>query len=81
MKYQRDIDNSQNPEELGIDEREEGIKCMEQKLTMHIAIAEALYAGVWEDAVAILELIRAGHSVETVYHAVCQLPGKVSNRE
>ena len=72
---------SQNPADLGIGELEEGIKDMEQELTMNIAIAEFLYAGVWEDALAILELVRAGHSVETVYHAVCQLRGKVSNRK
>jgi hypothetical protein len=76
---QRDTENSQKSTEPGIDEIEERIKYMEQKLMMHIAITEVLYAGAWEDAVALLDLIRAGHDVETVYYAVCQLRRKVSN--
>lgn len=82
MKYQpADIENLEVPIEVAIAELVEGIKVVEQETAMYVSIIEFMHAGKLEDAVAILGLIRARCSLETVYQAVCQQQSKVSDRK
>jgi hypothetical protein len=45
------------------------IKELKMKLRMHVVIIETLYSGEWDDAIALLQRIRDGQSVDMVYHA------------
>lgn len=82
MKYQSvDIEDLDVPIEVAIAELAEGIKVAEQEVAMYVSIIEFMHDGKWEDAVAIMRLIRAHCSLETVYEAVCQQQSKVSNKK
>lgn len=39
------------------------------KIRMHAVIFETLFGGEWDDAVALVQRIRDGQSVDTVYYA------------
>jgi hypothetical protein len=45
------------------------IKELKIKLRMHAVIIETLSGGEWDDAIALLQHIRDGQSIDTVYHA------------
>ncbi|RBQ66782.1 hypothetical protein FVER14953_21276 [Fusarium verticillioides] len=82
MNYQHvDIDDLDVPIEVAIAELVEGINNAEREIAMSLSITDFMYAAKWDDAIAILGLIRAGHSKEAVYHAVCEQQAKASNRK
>ena len=50
----------------------EQIKELEAKIRMHRVISEVLHDGDWDDAIALIDRIRAGQSFETVYRVASQ---------